>query len=461
MEKKIKQLYTPERILEALAGTGIRVSGELPEKIVRTTRINLLCPMGHDLVKRADHTVYQNLGCPTCNTINARNEMYQKWVQLIESTDTYVGLGVTLEQFHERCETYRRPSNGKKVRPYDVPIPLIQPDGKMSSPRHFSSIQRSIKTVPKPRRKPTKRTQEEAEAEALENGFELLETFRGTQETIDGKAVMARYRFKCIECGYSEERFANNVFAGHAKCRPCESLKVIAERPEKLKQIHQHLQIPPQPFSKSNDKTLVVFCEIHQELYTTAWYSLFDQKKCPCKSCSAEANRERGRETMSGYDMNGEANPSWKGGYTPIEIYLRGKIDEWKIISRRKYGFKCFVTGEVGSMPVHHLNGFNEIVRQTLSELELEPLEVNQYTDDELQRITKRCLQLHIISGFGVPLSEAVHSDFHSAEHYGKGNNTLEQFVEYLIVKGHSDKAVELQSKFDQTQFLLSNYKVS
>jgi len=91
--------------------------------------------------------------------------------------------------------------------------------------------------------------------------------------------------------------------------------------------------------------------------------------------------------------------------------------------------YKCVVTGEKFHH-VHHLHGFDLIMKETINETKL-PIynEINKYSDEELKELSDKCLELHYKYPLGVCLSEKIHKLFHSI--YGAGRNTPEQFEEF------------------------------
>lgn len=51
------------------------------------------------------------------------------------------------------------------------------------------------------------------------------------------------------------------------------------------------------------------------------------------------------------------------------------------------------------------------------------------YTTEEINSLTEKCLELHNKYGLGVCLSKEEHDRFHSI--YGYGNNTQDEYEEY------------------------------
>lgn len=120
---------------------------------------------------------------------------------------------------------------------------------------------------------------------------------------------------------------------------------------------------------------------------------------------------------------------SWKGGISPINEYLRKHILEWKKDSSKKYNYKSDISGKPFEV-IHHVNkNFSEISTEVLNQLDLEPKQINEYSENELNNITNLCIELHYKYGLGVCLTEKEHKLFHSI--YGKENNTIQQYEEF------------------------------
>lgn len=144
------------------------------------------------------------------------------------------------------------------------------------------------------------------------------------------------------------------------------------------------------------------------------------QKGHGCPFCKSENNSK-------------ENHHNWKGGITPLSVYLRQviKLSDWQKSSFAEYNGQCVITGiKNANMHLHHLYGFNRILLETVESLNLDFREsIKLYSDEELKLLEDKCIELHYKYGLGVPLIEEEHERFHSI--YGKGDNTPEQFEEF------------------------------
>jgi len=128
---------------------------------------------------------------------------------------------------------------------------------------------------------------------------------------------------------------------------------------------------------------------------------------------------------------SGEDHYNWKGGISNLHEYLREHMIAWKQDSFEYGNYTCVISNiRGGQLIIHHLYGFDQILRETMDSLNL-PIyqEINKYADDELKSIETLCLELHYKYGLGVCICTEEHILFHSI--YGYGNNTPEQFEEF------------------------------
>jgi hypothetical protein len=128
---------------------------------------------------------------------------------------------------------------------------------------------------------------------------------------------------------------------------------------------------------------------------------------------------------------SGSEHWHWCGGISNLHEFLRENISSWKEDSFRYYNYTCDITKTRNNkLIIHHLYSFNKIVEETMKLLNL-PIykEINDYTNDELDKIKKLCLSLHYKHGLGVCICEEEHKLFHSI--YGYGDNIPEQYYEF------------------------------
>jgi hypothetical protein len=167
-----------------------------------------------------------------------------------------------------------------------------------------------------------------------------------------------------------------------------------------------------------NSSKLQYFCKECQTITTRTVASFFVNKNCVnCRHLKYIENKK------------GANNLWWKGGISRISLYLRKFINDWYIESLQKNNYLCVITG-LPAKAVHHLYSFHKIVDETIKELGLNKRRtVAEYSDEELNTISKLFLEKHKSYGLGVPLTKKCHNMFHF--YYSKNNNTPEQFEEF------------------------------
>ena len=129
-----------------------------------------------------------------------------------------------------------------------------------------------------------------------------------------------------------------------------------------------------------------------------------------------------------------------KGGISTISNYLRNLpiIREWRKNTYIRENSKCQLTGQyvhAGNSDVHHLKGFNFIVREAhiFNNITIKK-SISDYTKAELQLLEDYIIKQHENTDNAVLLCDELHMLFHKPKKdggYGKGNNTPEQFEEF------------------------------
>ncbi len=129
---------------------------------------------------------------------------------------------------------------------------------------------------------------------------------------------------------------------------------------------------------------------------------------------------------------SGKNSFKWKGN-AALSKHLRAKIKQsrWHKDSFAQTGGKCIISGGKRNLHLHHVYNFNKILLETVESLNLDIREkVDMYSNEELQQLEDKCLELHYKYGLGVPLTKELHKEFHKI--YGRIDNTQEQFEEFI-----------------------------
>lgn len=171
---------------------------------------------------------------------------------------------------------------------------------------------------------------------------------------------------------------------------------------------------------KNADTPLPYRCKKHPEIVQYTMYRTVQYAKGACQLCGNETRIRRGADSHF-----------WKGGTVNLSMYLRERIKPWKNDSRAAWGKHCALSYKEESVEVHHASrSFRAIVEETLEVLNF-PLykEINQYTEEELELLEKKCLELHYSYGLGICLSSEAHNLYHTMYKIEDGN--LESFIKF------------------------------
>jgi len=131
------------------------------------------------------------------------------------------------------------------------------------------------------------------------------------------------------------------------------------------------------------------------------------------------------RSQLSLSRQNGESS------YENLSEFIRRNNLDWKYKSMRNCNYKCIITNERFD-DIHHMYGLNLILNEVLSYLNIEIKNtMDDYSDKELSSILYTFRDFQNKYPLGVCLKKEIHNEFHSI--YGFGNNTLEQWDDFLL----------------------------
>lgn len=162
--------------------------------------------------------------------------------------------------------------------------------------------------------------------------------------------------------------------------------------------------------------------------------------KCSCGNyfykAMAEYNSGETHCPECGYKHGGELSRKYEISESPsmsIHKILRAKINPWVENIKKIYNNKCAITGKTNDLVVHHLKAFSTILNDAIEKYELDIKQRDNITvipnNDVFEKIQKDVIESHT-NDIGILISRDIHLQFHSI--YGKGNNTPEQFDEFL-----------------------------
>lgn len=123
--------------------------------------------------------------------------------------------------------------------------------------------------------------------------------------------------------------------------------------------------------------------------------------------------------------------PLEKHNYGNLNNYMRARLTTWKQKYREDCNYTCEVTGSRSNIIVHHIRSFNILMLETIEQLNF-PLyeDLDDYTREQLDIFVNTFLSIQEYYGEYICITENVHTKFHTL--YGYGNNTKEQWEEFL-----------------------------
>lgn len=117
-------------------------------------------------------------------------------------------------------------------------------------------------------------------------------------------------------------------------------------------------------------------------------------------------------------------------GYEGLSKFLRGHIQTWKSESMKKCNYQCVLTGSK-DFEIHHMYGFANILNETIEECNIELKDYHEYTQEELNDILEKFLNIHDRYPLGVCVRKDIHTLYHSI--YSKCVNNEEQWNQFVI----------------------------
>jgi hypothetical protein len=213
----------------------------------------------------------------------------------------------------------------------------------------------------------------------------------------------------CQKCGTPFRIMSSNLLAGYGclTCRGRAKPVIVAIRAAFLKRGYV---LTSQRYVTA--KALLRYkCPSHGK-QSINWNNFKSGRGCPdCKAANA----------------TGLLSPTWKGGITPLQNQMRNHLTDWVTASIRRYGNRCILTGRT-PITVHHLKSFSVLLAESMKELSIEGIRVQDVTGTQMRKL-KQLLHKKHMDVLGVPLHPDTHQSFH--RRYGKGCNTREQFTSF------------------------------
>lgn len=140
-----------------------------------------------------------------------------------------------------------------------------------------------------------------------------------------------------------------------------------------------------------------------------------------------------------------------------LNTFVRGYLTPWKESCKQKDGNRCVLTGAKDNIEIHHQYLLDNIIRDSLDELNLDLKEI--YSREEANLIRDKVIELHNKHRLGVCLNKSLHTLFHIK--YGKkdcGETEFDEFTENYF-RGMYDNELEDRLKSSSSSRSLDEAK--
>lgn len=137
-------------------------------------------------------------------------------------------------------------------------------------------------------------------------------------------------------------------------------------------------------------------------------------------------------------EHGGTNSPQWKGT-SAITDYCRNLVRKKDILSKNNY--TCQLTGKTGRLAIHHIYSFNLMIQDAhkINNIEIKKT-IDLYSKEELKLIENYVIRWHDDECNYIVILEEIHKQFHKI--YGNGNNTREQWLEFISYEWSDSKWV-------------------
>jgi RNA polymerase subunit RPABC4/transcription elongation factor Spt4 len=353
-------------------------------------KVPLLCERGHRCDKKPGN-IRAGCKCKECVTEDKRREGGQKFIDVLEA-EGYDPLFAVKDYVNAK-----------------TPMPVRCPNGSEWSVRYekFAHSRSPLRCSCEKCRAGKKRTRtrwtpETAAAEMLERGFRI--------DPVDYVNTHTKIRGVWVECGHKAELFPYNVIGGRASCAKCagRAKKTTEEYRQEVEAAEKGYTLAPGAEYVNNDTKIAHTCDRGHTFEMSPSNFLSAGARCP--ECARLALSER---------WSGANNPGFDPSLTDEERREREEqnrdpaLKSWAKRVKRRDGEACRVCGSTDTLHAHHLYA------KTASPW------------------------LRVKDENGVTLcggADSCHNELH--QRYGFGDNTPDQFIEWLrgkLERGEGD----------------------
>ena len=123
--------------------------------------------------------------------------------------------------------------------------------------------------------------------------------------------------------------------------------------------------------------------------------------------------------------------------YLDVSRYIRARLAPWKENYKKQNNYTCAISNKKSNIVVHHIRSFNLILNEAINNIQFPAYEnMSMYTGKQLDELFNEYMNLQDYYGQYICVNEDIHIQFHRM--FGYGNNTLEQWNEFL--KSYNNK---------------------
>ena len=122
--------------------------------------------------------------------------------------------------------------------------------------------------------------------------------------------------------------------------------------------------------------------------------------------------------------------------FTGMSSYIRTRLYAWRNNYIKEHHNTCEITGLKDNVVLHHIKSLNTILEEAfvLTNIAIKD-NFSDYTHDEMHQIFDAFFNLQEENKLYICIHKTIHKEFHVE--YGYGNNTKEQWDEFLKKKGY------------------------
>lgn len=119
--------------------------------------------------------------------------------------------------------------------------------------------------------------------------------------------------------------------------------------------------------------------------------------------------------------------------YNTISTYIRKRIYPWRNRVLEQQNYACELTGSTNNTVVHHIHGFNLILKEAIDEINFPIYDrLDLYSKKQLDTLLYTFLSIQDDYNSYICIDEKIHKHFHTI--YGYGNNTKIQWNKFIDI---------------------------